>query len=88
MSDKLTIVRDGVDGGAGYYVNGELYNYALPDDFTLDVEDIYQDIMLNYSITEIETEVMSEEDFNAFAKNNMSFFVKLSKYSFSKGELK
>jgi len=86
MSDKLTIVRDGGDGGAGYYINGELYTYVHANDFTSEIEDVYQGIMLNRNVTEIEEKEMSEEDFDAIAENHWQFFDKLSDYSFSKEE--
>ena len=84
MGDKLTIVRDGGDGGTGYYINGKLYNYIHSNDFTSEVEDVYQDLILNCNIIEITEEEMSEEDFDKIAENSWNFFDSLSEYSFYK----
>lgn len=86
MGDKLTIVRDGGDGGAGYYINGELYNYYHANDFTSEIEDVYQGIILECNVTEIEEEEMDEDDFDKMADNDWKWFGTLKEYSFYKEE--
>lgn len=86
MGDKLTIVRDGGDGGAGYYINGELYTYIHANDYTSEVEDVYQSLILNCNVGEIVEEEMSEDDFDKFAERGWKWFDSLKEYGFYKEE--